>query len=669
MKIIKIAALSLCAVLLMSFAISVPAQEAGKNLFLNSGFENVPETGAEVTVHTVISDWLVWAGESETLTDIFKYSTTEKNSGERSLEYRGTSVVSRGIAQSAALSEADANKTFSISFYAKNVNSSRAKAIAEVYDYDETGVASVTEKVEMTIKANNEWKQFVLYIKTGAKPQKIKLSILQNGTDGDVAADSTVMYVDDVILVEGELPKPKSKINVINAGFEESATGTDGYGVVPGWFGWAGETLTDIFKYSTAEKISGTQSLEYRGTAVVSRGLQQDISLSEAEANKTFRVSFYAKNVNSTRASFKFERYNYDETGVAAVAETVSKAITPNNAWTHYAFLIQSGAKPQKFRLQLLQNGTDGTPAVDSTVMYVDDIAIAEVEIGENQFENGSLEDTYLENGAIRPYGAFPGSAGFTVGKSYAYDGNVGMHVDSAAAYMRNVIETNNVNGFGTFKAGDAVTISWDLKSNTETRYQVMCCAGPNEGNRIAGTGSWVNSGNGMIYRATTGDLWTKQAYTFIVPEGCTYIKFVFFTMQDGKSPQSGYADYDNFCFKKAESGITYTYQKSGFGEKELTALSTGVVKASATYIGAAEDTPMLVSVLYKTENEKTSIEKMEMVQMEGTTKVKTATIDTIAVPEDDIANIDLYSIKTFVWNQGTVTPAFDMAVLTYPEV
>ncbi len=174
-----------------------------------------------------------------------------------------------------------------------------------------------------------------------------------------------------------------------------------------------------------------------------------------------------------------------------------------------------------------------------------------------NLFFNGNLESTREAGKELvlkGPNFSILGAPIVKLGTEYGKTGN-GIRVDATEAYQRNMIETNTE--MADFRPGDMLNLTWNLRSNTQTRYQLMLCASNMDGSRIENTGTWAdNPSNGMLYINATGEKWEKQSYTFKVPEGCTYVKFVFFTMQnDG----AAYADFDDFCLEYIDAANGFT--------------------------------------------------------------------------------------------------------------
>lgn len=494
----------------------------------------------------------------------------------------------------------------------------------------------------------------VLNRKTSAQ----SVSISMTNTDGTytinpgkaeliAGGESDTSYITNGILSaelsgsEATLYKISTDNLMINAGFEETESGAD---PIPGWSTYSASSEPNPIAYNTAQKHSGSRSMEISHSDVASVTLTQNVNIdSSASEGKRYRFSIYAYNINcSSRARMNYKAVYH--IGNTAMTLTGSVTIPVSTTWEYITDVIRLPANTSKLSMEIFNGGPDSAGTL--TTVYIDDACIEEItEDDANLMINGDLEKYFDYKGVNLPVG-FVGIRNietqygdYLLSPEYAHSGSLGLRMNAYAQGLKSgLFNVTNKDGLADFSPGDDLTLSFYLRSNTVTRYEIQCCRTFTEGSVIPGEGT-----GGDIYLSSTGGEWTLVSYTFKVPEGCTYVKIFI------KNYQTGYADYDDFTLKQDTMKISFINDS-----EEITSLTSGNVTARLRFISditEAEGGAAVVffAALYKKVGnfkEMCDVKKVEETVHKGAPKDIDA--GPFWVPEGEEEE---YFIKAFVWN------------------
>ncbi len=440
---------------------------------------------------------------------------------------------------------------------------------------------------------------------------------------------------------------------VANGDFEQESTGEAYDQIVPGWAVWgsATEKLTDAFSYSTEEKISETRSLKIFGDSTASRAAQFTLGMGEQYKGKTYILSFYAKNIDSDMAYVNFNDS----------ADTSTRLyISNNNTWTKYTHKFKASEDRGLVRFSFNQ--------LRKATVYLDAVTLVEVDT-DNMLYNGGMEIPIYENGTATPdlnHQYTDISAG-TYGKEYAFDGDVGMHMSVGDAGSKNIffVLTNtdtSIKG-APFKAEERLVFSYNVRSNVRLGLKIVCKTALQDGFIVSGYGTTGLGYNSDIFPISqTDNMWKKQEFGFVLPEGCTYINITVFTYNN--DAKTGYADYDNFDLRVDKTNVTYNNVTTE-GTRETEALTAGTVSAHVRVVETAAVNPVLVSVLYKTNGAAKQIQDVKIGTIQAEDRgTKVADIGNFTIPSENTKD---YSLVTYVLSgtelkalipQATLNPA-----------
>lgn len=444
-----------------------------------------------------------------------------------------------------------------------------------------------------------------------------------------------------------------------NGSFEEAINPNgDWYTTIPGWTAVDGNDTASSAAYSlsAAEKVTGDKSLKISAKGTAQAYIQQDYKIPENRRNEYFSVSFYVKSTTGGRIRYKIN----ESDSYAGFYNPGVNVDFPIGEWVRKSFVVQPRQTDGLLRIYIALWLSSASETEMS--LYVDHVVVKPID---DWVKNGDVEEFTVSSGKKYIGGSFiagheVNGETVSVGSQYAYEGLNGIRIAPASGAPSFSVAMGGAYGYSSavkpLNPGDVMLLSWYVRSDVGTAYRKHAYSidANNKATEL------VESGYNTIVRVpSTNGLWKKMEHYFTVPATCGQITVDFYTYSS--SGAEVYADYDNISLKKVKTNVRYSKMVDGFGEKQITDLTPGLMNINVAINENTTVTPFVITCLYEKNGDVNVLRDVKMGTITENNGVKTSTIENVAIPSE---NTNDYFLATYIIDSSTLKPFIPQVVL-----
>ncbi len=325
--------------------------------------------GFEKTYNSVLLNWSARASEALEVS-----ATDNARSGKSAIQFKNINTSTDYQIVSSNRMEVEANTTYDISFYVKNVNLNGGSGYVTVRDDadpvdNDHYLGSIRNLVNFTAREDNagSWIRYTGRFTTGAKTEKIFLQFTVTSRQIESPVPGSRLYIDDVTV--------RKHSEDFDGGFESVENKTI--------LNWTARTSAVLDVSATEDAHSGNYAMQFQN---INKQTDYQIVTSnrmEVEPNTTYDVSFFVKNVNLNGGSgYVTVRDDADPVDndhfLGSMRNLVNFVAKEDNAgqWIRYSGSFTTGPKTEKIFLQFTVTSKTIASPVAGSRLYIDDVLV-----------------------------------------------------------------------------------------------------------------------------------------------------------------------------------------------------------------------------------------------------------------------------------------------------